>query len=180
MPGGLVGQGAEFSRSSCALVELTARQPKRVSIATLSLRRGKKKNPACPSLPHRRDIWPAARTYSNSHSTRNIRSASLRLPLLNTSQRLCGEASSTHRDVGSFFTSCTFRPKKTREGRRCHFGSVIISCPSSTRVRATARRLVSVLHIIVPGSVCLSDLPRHIQPASGSLCTFFSKVWKRP
>ena len=37
MPGGLVGQGAEFSRSSCVLVELTVRQLKRVSISPLSL-----------------------------------------------------------------------------------------------------------------------------------------------
>lgn len=36
MPGGLVGQGAEFSRSSYVLVKLTVRQPKRVSISLLS------------------------------------------------------------------------------------------------------------------------------------------------
>ena len=37
MPGGLVGQGAEFSRSSCVLAKLTVRQPKSVSISPLSL-----------------------------------------------------------------------------------------------------------------------------------------------
>lgn len=46
MPGGLVGQGAEFSRSSCVLVRLTVCQPKRVSISLLSL----SKAPPFPSI----------------------------------------------------------------------------------------------------------------------------------
>lgn len=37
MPGGLVGQGAEFSRSSCVRVKLTVHQSKRVSISLPSL-----------------------------------------------------------------------------------------------------------------------------------------------
>lgn len=50
MPGGLVGQGAEFSRSSCVLVKLTARQPERVSISLLSLSLSKSL-PPLPSPP---------------------------------------------------------------------------------------------------------------------------------
>lgn len=47
MPAGLVGQGAEFSRSSCVLVKLTVRQPKRVSISlALSLQ-----NLSAPPFP---------------------------------------------------------------------------------------------------------------------------------
>lgn len=54
MPGGLVGQGAEFSRSSCVLVKLTARQPKRVSISLLSL---SKTLPPLPSPPSACLAW---------------------------------------------------------------------------------------------------------------------------
>lgn len=93
MPGGLVGQGAEFSRSSCVLVKLTVRQPKRVSISL--------QNPSRPSLTLYRHAWLGARTYSNSHSTRNIRS--LPLPPLNISQWLYREASITPDDIGWFF-----------------------------------------------------------------------------
>lgn len=50
MPGGLVGQGAEFSRSSCVLVELTVRQPKRICISFSFSKTPPPPAPAFPSI----------------------------------------------------------------------------------------------------------------------------------
>lgn len=92
MPGGLVGQGAEFSRSSCVLMELTARQPKRVSISTLSLHREKKKKKTHPPLPYPPSAYLACRPDLLKLTLHQ--KYPLCLALLHTS-RLCKEASST-------------------------------------------------------------------------------------
>lgn len=92
MPAGLVGQGAEFSRSSCVLVELTARQPKRVSISALSLRRKKKNTPSRPSL-YPPSAYLACRPDLLQLSLHQ--KYPLCLVLLHTSRQLCREPSST-------------------------------------------------------------------------------------
>lgn len=136
MPGGLVGQGAEFSRSSCVLVKLTVRQPKRVSISLPSL---SLQNP--PPLPSPSSACLACcpdllKLTLNQKYPLNPPP----LPLLNISLWLNREASITPDDIGSFFSPCTFQPKRrTREGSGCRFSSVIISLQSSRHVYSISR-----------------------------------------
>lgn len=72
-----------------------------------------------PHLSLHRHAWLGAQTYSNSHSTRNIRSpltAALPFsPAPNISLWLSVEASITPDDIGSFSSPCTFQPTKMRE-----------------------------------------------------------------
>lgn len=133
MPGGLVGQGAEFSRSSCVLVKLTACQPERVSISLLSLSLSLQKPPA-PPFP---SIGMLGSTpgLTQTHTQPEISALSPLLPPLNISLWLNREASITADDIGSFFSPCTFQPKRrTREGSGCCSCSVIISLQSSRHV----------------------------------------------
>lgn len=137
MPGGLVGQGAEFSRSSCVLVKLTVRQPKRVPISLLSL--SKKTLPPLPSPSI--GMLGLVPGLTQTHTQPEIsapppaRSLPPSLPPLNISLWLNREASITPDDIGSFFSPCTFQPKRrTREGSGCCFCSVIISLQSSRHV----------------------------------------------
>ncbi len=126
MPGGLVGQGAEFSRSSCVLVKLTVRQPKRVSISLLFSLQTLLPLPSPPSacLAQCPDLLKL--TLNQKYPLP---------PPLNISLWLNREASITPDDIGSFFPPCTFQPKRrTREGSGCRFCSVIISLQSSRHV----------------------------------------------
>lgn len=135
MPGGLVGQGAEFSRSSCVLVKLTVRQPKRVSISLPSL----STKPSAPPFPFigMLGLLPGL---TQTHTQPEISAQPPPLPLLNISLWLNREASITPDDIGSFFSPCTFQPKRrTREGSGCRFSSVIISLQSSRHVYSISR-----------------------------------------
>lgn len=131
MPGGLVGQGAEFSRSSCVLVKLTVRQPKRVSISLLSLYRSLPPLPSPPSACLARCPDLLKLTLNQKYP---LPPPTTTLPPLNISLWLNREASITPDDIGSFFPPCTFQPKRTREGSGCCVCSVIISLQSSRHV----------------------------------------------
>lgn len=108
MPGGLVGQGAEFSRSSCVLVKLTVRQPKRVSISPLSPR-------AAPPLLSI-GMLGFVPGLTQTHTQPEISVLPSPLPPLNLSPWLYREASIPPDDIGSFFSPCTFRAKEQNKG----------------------------------------------------------------
>lgn len=133
------------------------------SFPPLREKRKKKTQPA-PPLPSVGIFGLLPGLTQTQNSTRNIRSPSLCLPLLNTTQPLYREASSTSSDVGSFFTSCTFRTKKKmRVGRCCPFGYMIISWQSSTHQCAIAQPLmVYFISWCLDTSVLLLDITKQI------------------
>lgn len=102
MPGGLVGQGAEFSRSSCVLVELTVRQPKRVSISPLlSLSHSPPPLPF-PSIGMLGLVPRLTQTHTQPEISAPHSNPLPPPPSLNLSLCLNREASITPDDIGSF------------------------------------------------------------------------------
>lgn len=94
MPGGLVGQGAEFSRSSCVFVELTsAPAQKGFYLCSFPPSQKKKKKPTHPPLPYPPSAYLACRPDLLKLTLHQ--KYPLCLALLRTSRRLCREASST-------------------------------------------------------------------------------------
>ena len=138
MPGGLVGQGAEFSRSSCVLVKLTVRQPKRVSISLLSRSLATKPLPPLPSPSI--GMLGSVPGLTQTHTQPEISALSLSpppsLPPLNISLWRNREASITPDDIGSFLSPLHIPASEEDKGGEWLpiRLSVIISLQSSSHV----------------------------------------------